>query len=73
MTCDDDDDDEGNLDVEEGSKGELAEISKGDSVENTHISIPLPGHDVRGDYCVEIKEKKTVYYAQQSSHKTNSK
>ncbi|KAL7498385.1 hypothetical protein ACHAWT_006219, partial [Skeletonema menzelii] len=62
MTCDDDEEEEGNLDIEVGSKGELAdpsekEISKGDSVECTHISIPLPGHDVRGDYCVEIKEK----------------
>ena len=64
-TFDDEDDDEeekGNRDIEEGSMDELAdpskkEISKGGSTEYTHISIPLPGRDVRDDYCVEIKGK----------------
>ena len=59
-TCDDDE--EGNRDIEEGSKCELADTSKketiaADSVKYTHISIPLPGYGERGDYCVEIKEK----------------
>ena len=38
-----------NRDIEEGSNGELEE--------HTHISIPLPGHDVRGEVCVEMKEE----------------
>lgn len=46
-----------NGDIEEGSNGELESSKAGSVVEHTHISIPLPGHDVRGEVCVEVKEE----------------
>ena len=46
-----------NRDIEEGSDGELESSKAGSGVEHTHISIPLPGHDVTGEVCVEVKEE----------------
>lgn len=46
-----------NRDIEEGSDGELESSKAGSDVEHTHISIPLPGHDVTGEVCVEVKEE----------------